>query len=347
MFMAKKAEDATEPAAKAADAEGRKWRARALVTGATGHIGTLLVKALMERNYRVRALVRNAGDAKRLPDDVEFAIGDITKPETLKGACEGVNVVFHLAALIDYKIGHAVLQAINGRGTANIVKEAASAGVGRIVHMSSIAVYGRTERGRPLKEDDQLMPTDDYGASKLAGEQSVRYGGVPFVILRPGIVYGPGFEEGFLPVFKMLKRRALPYMGSGQNNIPFVHVHDVVRALILAAEKETAVGETYNIVGRPVTQKECFLLAANFLDVPGPRLHAPPRFLRFMLGLMNWVQKKLGRKPKLVPEYIEAISVDRSYETDKAMIELGWEPREELENGIAQMVAHFRELRKL
>ncbi|MDO8339603.1 MAG: NAD-dependent epimerase/dehydratase family protein [Candidatus Burarchaeum sp.] len=319
---------------------------RALVTGASGRVGGLLVEKLLQKGYVVRALVRDSAGAEKLPSGVEVAFGNITDPDSLKGCCEKVDVVFHLAASINYKAGRDVLQAVNGRGTANMVTEAAHANVKRFVYASSIAVYGKVERGRPLKESDELAPTDDYGASKRAGENAVRHGAVPFVILRLGMVYGPGFDEAYLPLLKMLEKRRLSYVGSADNNIPFVYVGDVVNAFLLAGEKYVAMGETYNIVGERITQRQALDLACDYLGVPQPKLHASPRFLTLSLNMLNAIEKMAGKKSKLIPEYIEVLYVDRSFDTDKARMELGWEPRKPIDRGIREMVEYYKEKKK-
>lgn len=316
---------------------------RALVTGASGRIGALLVEKLLQRGYIVRALVRDAAGAERLPSGIEVAFGNITDPDSLKGCCEKVDIVFHLAASIDYKAGRDTLQAINGRGTANIITEAAHANVRKFIYASSIAVYGKGERGRLLKESDEPAPTDDYGASKRAGENAVRHGAVPFVILRLGMVYGPGFDEAYLPLLKMLEKRRLSYVGSAKNNIPFVYVGDVVNAFLLAAEKYVAMGETYNIVGERITQKQALDLACDYLGVPHPVLHSSPHILTLSLKALNALEKAAGKKSKMIPEYIEVLYVDRSFDIDKARMELGWEPRKPINKGIQEMVEYYKE----
>ncbi len=323
---------------------GRKGQL-ALVTGATGKVGSGLVAELLDYGYSVRGLVRTKKDEEKLPRGVEAVVGDITRPETLKGCCKNADVVFHLAALVSYTEPHRVMQAVNGRGTANIVKEACEAGVDRFVYASSIAVYGKVERGKPLREGDVPVPTDDYGASKLAGENAVKYGGVPFVMLRLGMVYGRGFDEGYFSLFRMLQRRSLPYVGSGRNNIPFVHVNDVVRALALAGRKDGIEGGVYNIVGMPVTQEEALQLSCKYLGVPAPKLHASRGFLMLVLKKMNWLLGFFGRKPKFIPAHLEAIAADRRFETEKAQMELGWEPKREIGEGIAEVVQWYKEKR--
>jgi len=319
---------------------------RALVTGASGRVGGALIRGLLDKGYAVRALVRNSDSAKKVPGGIEVAFGDITDAASLKGCCEGVDVVFHLAALIDYKASKAKLQAVNSRGTANMVKEAARANVRRFIYASSIAVYGKRKVREVLKETDKLQPTDNYGHSKLAGEGAVKYGNVKFSLMRVGVVYGPGFQEAYFPLLGMLRKGGMPYVGPADNHIPFVHVDDVVRAFILAAKKELAPGEAYNIVGRPVTQKQAFDLACDALGVRHPRLHASPSFMLFVVNVMNFFEKLVGRKPKLIREYIDMIAMNRAFDIDKAQMELSWEPRVGMEEGIHGMVEYYREKRK-
>ncbi|MDO8339238.1 MAG: NAD-dependent epimerase/dehydratase family protein [Candidatus Burarchaeum sp.] len=315
---------------------------RALVTGATGKVGSALVKELLGRDYVVRALVRKASDAEKLPDGIENAFGDVADAASLKGCCEGVGVVFHLAALLDPAVGKEALYEVNVKGTANIVKEAASAGVKRFVYTSSIGVYGKAERGRPLRESDAPVPTDEYGASKLMGEEEVRKGGIPFAILRLGLVYGPGFVASVVPMLRMLQGRMIPYIGSGKNHIPFVHAKDVMGAFVCAGEKRGTASGTYNVVGGLVTQEEAFRLACKYLGVPAPRLHASRRFVMLGTHALNFGLGLIGRKARIRPEYLEALSLDKAFDISKAQRELGWVPKVKMEEGMSEMVEWYK-----
>ena len=329
---------------KGAGGAGRKagGKGRALVTGAAGKVGSVLVKELLGNDYRVRALVRKASDAEKLPGGIEIAFGDMADAGSLKGCCEGVDVVFHLAALLDPAAGKEALHAVNARGTASLVKEAVGARVKRFVYASSMGVYGKAERGRPLRESDVPVPTDEYGMSKLLGEEEVRQSGIPFAILRLGLVYGPGFVASIVPMLKMLQGRMIPYIGSGRNHIPFVHVQDVMGAFVCAGEKNEA-GGTYNIVGAPVTQEEAFRLACKYLGVPAPRLHASRRFVMLGTHALNFGLGLIGKKARIRPEYLEALSRDKEFDTSKARMEMGWEPKVKIEEGMAEMVEWYKE----
>ena len=206
-----------------------------------------------------------------------------------------------------------------------------------------MAVYSKRSKGRPFKESDVPKPSDEYGRSKLAGEKAVRYGEVPYTLLRIGMVYGPGFDEAYIPLLKMLNSRGMPYIGPANNHLPFVHVDDIVRAFLLASKKDVAVGETYNLVGERITQKKAFDLACEYLGVHSPRLHASPGFLKFAVKVMNIFVKLRGKKPKLIPEHIDMLVADRAVETDKTQMELGWEPQIDIKEGIRQMVEYYRE----
>lgn len=320
-----------------------KRKPRVLITGASGRVGTALVKRLMKEGYRVRALVRDTYSADQLPSGIEIAFGDITDLEGLRGCCEKVEVVYHLAALIDYQAGWPRLYEVNSKGTVNVVTEAARAKVKRLVYASSIGVYGKGKQGRALKESDALEPSDDYGRSKLDGEIAVWHSNLPFIALRFGLVYGPGFDEAYMPLLKMLEKRRMPYVGHGQNIMPFVHVNDVVEALVVAGSKnKEALNHAYNIVGERVTQKQAFNLACRYLGVGRPLVHASPAVLKSAVKMLNVVDRVMGRKPKLVPEYIEALEVNRDFDTEKARKVLGWKPKVEIKEGIQEMVEYYK-----
>ncbi|RDV82504.1 SDR family oxidoreductase [Ammonifex thiophilus] len=153
-----------------------------LVTGGTGLVGRAVVKELLGHRFKVRCLVRNPERARTLlGPEPEYVAGDVTDPASVQAAMEGVEAVIHLVAIIREK-GCQTFRAINVGGTANVVRAAKAAGVRRLIHMSALGV----------KAD----PRRPYGYSKWQGEELVRESGLDWTILRPSVVYGPGF--GFL-----------------------------------------------------------------------------------------------------------------------------------------------------
>jgi len=310
----------------------------ALVTGASGRLGRHLVEALLKRNFKVRALL-HAGADTNFPKKVEIFPGDVRDIKTIEPAVTGVNFVYHLAALLDYSAPKKKLFEINAHGTKNMleacVRKAHS--IGRFIYCSSTAVFGKRPLEIPTNELTPCHPTDNYGASKLMAEKIVgEYKKkLPVVIVRPAVIYGRGFTEGFFQVFKMLEKGKMRMIGSGENVIPFVHVKDVIQALLLAGEREKAVGETYIIAGgENKTQKELLEMASNELNVKPPeeKIH----------HLMARLMVKFSSKTGFGDEHLDLLASHRMFSISKAKKDLGYSPKIKLEEGVREMVEYFR-----
>lgn len=191
-----------------------------LVTGATGFLGRHVVQQLLETNHEVRVMVRSPGSESVLqtpPTDVCY--GNVTDPDALAEACRGISEVIHLVAVI--RGGPRQFDAINRQGTANVVAAAREAGsVRRFVHLSAVGAAN--------------VPRLRYIHSKWLGEQEVVNGGLPYAIIRPSLIFGPGDE--FTNAIAALVRSLpiTPVIGSGNNRLQPIHVEDVARCVTLS-----------------------------------------------------------------------------------------------------------------
>jgi nucleoside-diphosphate-sugar epimerase len=317
-----------------------------LVTGAGGRLGKHLLNLLLEKKARVRVLAR-AGAELSFPKGVEVFPGDITHPMTLFDAVRGVDVVFHLAALVDYVSSEKRLFDVNVEGTKNLLKVCAEAApnLRRFVYCSSTSVMGKELAEIPANEKTECLPTDNYGFSKLMAEKAVleyknRF---PVVIVRPAVIYGEGFDEGYFPVLKLIKHQNMRIIDSGNNVIPFVHAKDVAKALLLAAESRKAPGQTYIIAGaEQMTQKEVFEIAARELGVKPPHQHIPHFLaefgvqLSYPLSFFGWSKKRVDL------ENLAVLSSHRIFNISKAKRELGYSPSLTLGEGIKEMVEYYK-----
>lgn len=210
----------------------------ALVTGATGFIGSHLVEALLARQWRVRCLVRKTSVLRWLPtDDVSLINGDVAQPgDDLERAVRNVSVVFHLAGLTSTTSDSAYV-AVNVEGTRNVVRAMQKvAPDALLVFCSSLAAAGPSIR-RPLNETDPPSPVSAYGRSKLTAERIVEESGLDHLIVRPPAVYGPR-DTDILAAFRLAVRGlALRVAPEGQT-LSLVHVEDLTRGLACAAETE-------------------------------------------------------------------------------------------------------------
>jgi len=222
----------------------------ALVTGANGFVGSYLCNLLIEKGWSVRALVRQTSDLRWLPADrVEKVFGDVTDLASLGPAVDGVDTVFH-AAGVTRAANDAAYDRINAAGTANVARAAVAAArpPRRILLVSSLAAGGPSEPRKARREEDKVHPISAYGSSKLRGEMELakHAGNVPWTIVRPTAVYGPR-DRAFLKLANMAKKGWLVEISGQIQRISVVHVRDLARAIVAAAESETAIGRRYYI----------------------------------------------------------------------------------------------------
>jgi 2-alkyl-3-oxoalkanoate reductase len=217
---------------------------KALVTGATGFVGSHLAEALRRHGVELTALARSPAKAAALaPLGVRVVAGDLHDQPALERACEGQDIVYHVAGLVAART-EADFLAANRDGTRNVVGAAERAGAGRLVMVSSMAAAGPAVRGRPLRGDEPPRPVTAYGRSKLAAEQVVRASSLAWTILRPPLVYGPRDQE-VLKVFRLARLGFAPVLGDGSQELSAVYAADLAEALIAAGTSTAAARRTY------------------------------------------------------------------------------------------------------
>ena len=317
-----------------------------LVTGASGRLGSFLLGALLAKKERVRVLQRRGAPAS-YPKGVEIAYGELADRAALEKAVDGVDRVFHLAALVSHSASPEALLEVNYKGTRNLMDacRARAFSLSRFVYISSIAVYGKSIETLPATEETPLNPSDWYGKSKAMAEEVVmQYAErIPVVVIRPAVIYGEGFDEAYLPMLSALEKGKMPLIGKGNNVIPFVHVKDVVRGILLASASENAPGNAYILASdERKTQREIYAIACKHLGVSPPNGSSPAWLVKLKLRLANLSAALSGKKPKLLEEHIDTISANRYYSIDKARVDLGYRPQVRLEEGIGEMVEYYR-----
>jgi nucleoside-diphosphate-sugar epimerase len=321
-----------------------------LITGGNGLLGRHLIPALQERGDRVRVLVLPTEDSTWLEErGVAVYRGDICQPETLIAPTQGTEGVLHLAGTIGVWRPMEHFHAVNVTGTENVCRAALAAGVRRLVHVSSASVY-RLDPGRPVDEGSPLAPfRDPYPLTKADGDILVQRMMVkdrlPAVILRPGILFGPGDRVNFGRIADRLRAGRSIIIGSGRNALPLVYVTDVVQGLILALEHERAIGQAYNIANdRPLTQREFLEAVAQEIGVKSPRLHVPYR----ALYAAGYAAERLAmathsHPPPPVTRFgVKLYGTDNRLVIDKARRELGYVPRVTLLEGVRLAAAWYR-----
>ncbi len=307
---------------------------RVLVTGGAGFLGQYLVANLAREGCEVAVLDLKPSahpvlDIAPLCRRVSYGI-DITRPDTLRGQFEGVELVYHLAGLVSFWRGHAkLLNEVNVGGTRHVLDEARRAGVGRFVHVSSVAAIGyNNDPNTPIDEafsfDWSRVPHKHYMLSKHLAEEEVRQvyaEGLPALIVNPGLMWGPGDMLNSCKLIQGIKRGKIPACPPDGTNI--VDVRDVANGLVGLRERGKP-GERYILGGRNLTFREVYDTIAAQLGVPSPRWTLSPLFKPFLFYgcLLNEIIRR--QPPELTADNVDSSFMVRYFSSAKAERELGW-----------------------
>ena len=209
-----------------------------LVTGGAGYFGTVIVQHLRRREVPVRILDINRPDPV-LPG-VDVIQGDVRDAAVVRAACEGVDVVHHNVALVPLARDREGFWSVNEGGTRNVLESALAAGVRKVVHMSSSAIYG-APKSNPVDESTVPHPGEEYGRAKLAAEvlcREFRDRGLDVTIVRPRTIRGHGRLGIMQILFEWVRQgAAVPVLNGGRNRYQFIHGDDLADACLAAADR--------------------------------------------------------------------------------------------------------------
>jgi 2-alkyl-3-oxoalkanoate reductase len=316
------------------------------ITGATGRIGLRLVEKLRRQKMPLVAIVRSAESARKLPSGVKFRIASLENGEGVKEALEGADFIVNLAGSTDTRLGEGKLSLANISSTSHLFHSLPD-GIKHAVHISSIAIYGKKLPRLPCPETAHPNPDNAYARTKWAGEHIAREASirVSVTVLRPGIVYGPSFEEGFFPMLKKIKEGSAKIIGDGENRIPLVHVDDVVDAIVLSLKGKKPGLSVYNICGEEATQKQVLGMAAQGLGVEPPSKTIGYGAARAFASANEFFSSLQGRRTSFTPEMVDQMACDRYFDTAMAKRELGWSPCIGLKEGIKQTIKQYNSVK--
>ena len=316
---------------------------KALITGGTGFIGSHLAEALLTSGVEVWALVRDQGNVKFLSGlDVRLAAGDLASIPALPS---GLDWVFHLAGLTK-ALKKEDYYSVNQKGTASLFEALAAQGQRpRVVHVSSLAAAGPSDKPSGRTEEDPPAPVSPYGKSKLAGEAEAlaRKDRFPMVIIRVGAVFGPR-DQDFLKFFATLSKGLLPAFGRRPQPMCVCYVHDLVEALLRAARADLPSGTILNIGNAaPSNFLEIGTISAGLLGrrvrkvvIPLPLVGAVAR--------VSDVWSHFSGKPTPVNrhKYRELRQPGWTADVSKARALLGFEARTPLEQALRETLDWYR-----
>jgi len=313
---------------------------RFLVTGATGFVGSFLCNKLLAEGYFVRGTLLSSERPEALVTGVEpVVVEPLGSDTTWKHALNGIDTIIHLAARVHIMDDPSAdplteFRKVNRDGTTQLAKEAAKAGVKRLVFISSIKVNGE-ESFYPYTPDSLTCPTDPYGISKWEAEQAIRKieaeTGLEVVVIRPTLVYGPGVKANFLNMMKVIQRGIPLPLASITNKRSLIYVGNLVDALATCAVHPDAAGKTYLVSdGEDVSTPELIYRTASAMGYTA-------RLLSFPVPLIKLAGKLTG-KYATADRLIGTLTVDSS----KIRQELEWKPPFTMEEGLRETAEWFK-----
>lgn len=322
---------------------------KALLTGASGFIGGHVLDALLEAGAAVRCLVRETSPRQNLDGKpVEIETGDLRDSASLERATAGCDAVYHCAA--DYRFFAADTRELydsNVGGTRNVMRAAASAGVGKVVYTSSVGALGLHADGSPANETTPVSLDDmvgHYKRSKYLAERVAEQWadkGLPVVIVNPSAPVGDGDLKPTATgkmILDFLNRKVPAYVDTGLN---LVDVRDVALGHLLAAEKGQ-VGEKYILGNRDMTLAEIFQTLSEITDLPAPRVQLPHWVPLTFAALETGFSRLVNRQPNVPLEAVKLARYRMFFDASKAVRELGM-PQTPVEQSLQRAVVWFRE----
>ncbi len=324
-----------------------------LVTGATGHIGNVLVRQLLAKGEKVRALIWRGEDTAPLEGlDVETIEGDILDLESLAPALRGVDKVFHLAGIISIMPGkNELVRRVNVEGTLNVLLASLQAGVKRVVYTSSIHAITRAPHGTEINESLPFDPHNPVGAyDRSKAEATIRVlsaakSGLDAVVVCPTGVIGPfdfrRSEMGQL-ILDCIGHKPQFYVDGAYD---FVDVRDVADGIVLAGEKGRP-GESYILSGERITVRQILDIMWELTGGRFPKIKVPFSLARFAANFTPLYYRLMKIKPRFTPYSLATLKSNSVISNAKARRELGYAPRS-MRQSLADTVTWFRENRRV
>ena len=324
---------------------------KVLITGATGAVGPLVVKAFHDAGYSIRTLSIDPPPAGIWPADVDARVGDVTEVSEVRAAAAGVDAVIHMAALL-----HIVnpppemyekYMRVNVGGTEAVVAAAIKACVRGVVLFSTIAVYG-SSGGRVLDEMSPTSPDTFYGQTKLQAEQVVlkarRADGVPLgTVLRFGAIYGSRIKGNYERLTHALSCKRFIPVGNGMNRRTLIYDKDVGSAVVKVVSHPAAAGRLYNVTdGGFYTMNEIIEAICLALGRKPPLLSLPAGPMRTLAGLIEYGAGLLGRKSPITLETVDKYTEDIAVDGSLFQKEIGFMPQFDLKAGLVDAVKEMR-----
>ncbi len=321
---------------------------KVLVTGASGFVGGHVVHALQARGMAVRCLVRRTSRVDFIESMApDLAIGDVTQPETIGPALEGIDAVVHCAG-ITKSPSKAGYFKVNEQGAKNLYAacRAHAARLTKVVHVSSLAALGPSTGGAQVTEDCIPHPVSDYGESKLAGQRVAAsfMGAFPLSIVVPPAVYGPRDADFYL-YFKLIARGIVPLLGPGTNHLSLVYVKDLAAAIVDILISKRSPGRSYLVDDGVVHTWSSVACAISQTMNRSPRAVHLPVIAARVAGVIGDLRSKITGKASIVnsQKVREFLQASWTCSSRRVCDELGFRPQYPLARGMEETFTWYKE----
>ncbi len=316
----------------------------ALVTGASGFIGSHLVAELGNRQWQLRLLQHRTEISEG--GRHEIIEGDLSTPETFQSALKGVDVVFHLAAALGASLlDETGFHHVNVTGTENLLDAARKAEVKQVIHFSSAGVLGQVTAGETADEAFPCKPRNAYDRTKLAAEETAlaaAHSGQNVIVVRPGWVYGPGDRRTFKLIRAIAGNRFLLVTKGSARQTP-VFIQDLIQGVMLCSERGKP-GEIYHLAGDEVLSVLQMVEAiATALGTRIPSLHLPLAPTRAAARILETGFRLFKREAPLTMGKLSFFIHPKPLAIQKAKVECGYAPSTDFVSGMDKTISWYRE----
>lgn len=293
---------------------------KVLVTGATGFVGSNLVKRLQKEGWQLSLLIR--------PE------GDLSNMKSLKKAVGNVDIVFHLAAALPHHLlKDREYWETNVQGTKNLLDACKGRKIKRFVHVSTVGIYGAVTAYSKSKKEAEKVVMSYYKKYKI-----------PVTIIRPTIAYGPrDTRPGFLNLFRLINKNFFIPIGKGSNFFHTIYIDNLVDALYESAINKNAIGEDFIIGDEPCPKmSQIIKVMYKILKKKVPMFYIPV-FVASCAGLFFDFAKKMGLPSFLPSQRVKFLTEDKRFDITKAKKILGWKPKISINEGLKRTFLWYKQ----
>lgn len=281
-----------------------------LLTGATGFVGSHILKRLIDQHIKVRCIVRSISNARILDSKgIDVHKGDVTDMASLNGSCKGVDTVIHLVGIIREGKG-ITFEKVHYQGTANILEESKKSGVRKFIHMSALGT--------------RVDAVSRYHKTKWQAEEVVKNSGIDYTIFRPSIICGP--EDEFVNMFAKMMRRSpvIPVIGSGNHKMQPIYVEDVVSSFLKTVDNDKTIGKIYELGGPDaLTFNDILKTIADVIGRNIMLLHIPTGIMR----PVAWLMEQTLHSPHVTREQLIMLNEENTCNISAMREDLGIHPK--------------------